>query len=118
MDWGAGDSHKIILGDTPADVTCGNSIGARAIGVATGDDRLVRALDTKAMSYGSGQDGGYLVCPHSHRHRVHPDPHEVHIEQLGSLREGRVARRPQHQGGSSRVVGVAGAPLRAGGLDR
>ena len=27
----------------------------------TGDDRLIRALDTKAMSYGSGQDGGYLV---------------------------------------------------------
>jgi phosphoglycolate phosphatase-like HAD superfamily hydrolase len=26
----------VILGDTPADVTCGNSIGARAIGVATG----------------------------------------------------------------------------------
>jgi hypothetical protein len=27
----------------------------------SGDDRLIRALDTKAMSYGSGQDGGYLV---------------------------------------------------------
>ncbi|CAM5503412.1 HK97 family phage major capsid protein [Aquamicrobium terrae] len=27
----------------------------------SGDDRLLRALDTKAMSYGSGQDGGYLV---------------------------------------------------------
>jgi HK97 family phage major capsid protein len=26
-----------------------------------GDDRLLRGLDTKAMSYGSGQDGGYLV---------------------------------------------------------
>ncbi len=26
-----------------------------------GDDRLIRSLDTKAMSYGSGQDGGYLV---------------------------------------------------------
>lgn len=26
----------VILGDTPADVTCGSSIGARAIGVATG----------------------------------------------------------------------------------
>jgi HK97 family phage major capsid protein len=31
--------------------------------VRTGDDRLLRALDTKAMSYGSGQDGGYLVPP-------------------------------------------------------
>jgi phosphoglycolate phosphatase-like HAD superfamily hydrolase len=26
----------VILGDTPADVTCGGAIGARAIGVATG----------------------------------------------------------------------------------
>ena len=29
--------------------------------VRSGDDRLIRSLDTKAMSYGSGQDGGYLV---------------------------------------------------------
>lgn len=29
--------------------------------VRSGDDRLIRALDQKAMSYGSGQDGGYLV---------------------------------------------------------
>ncbi|NGN40604.1 phage major capsid protein [Mesorhizobium sp. CGMCC 1.15528] len=29
--------------------------------VRNGDDRQLRALDTKAMSYGSGQDGGYLV---------------------------------------------------------
>lgn len=29
----------------------------------SGDDRHLRALDTKAMSYGSGQDGGYLVPP-------------------------------------------------------
>jgi phosphoglycolate phosphatase-like HAD superfamily hydrolase len=29
--------HEIVvIGDTPADVTCGNGIGARAIGVATG----------------------------------------------------------------------------------
>lgn len=36
----------VILGDTPADVTCGNSIGARAIGVATGSysrDELLAA---------------------------------------------------------------------------
>jgi phosphoglycolate phosphatase len=26
----------VIIGDTPADVTCGRDIGARAIGVATG----------------------------------------------------------------------------------
>ena len=29
--------------------------------VRTGDERLIRALDVKAMSYGSGPDGGYLV---------------------------------------------------------
>ncbi len=29
--------------------------------VRSGDDRRMRGLDTKAMSYGSGQDGGYLV---------------------------------------------------------
>jgi len=29
--------------------------------VRNGDDRQIRALDSKAMSYGSGQDGGYLV---------------------------------------------------------
>jgi phosphoglycolate phosphatase-like HAD superfamily hydrolase len=28
--------HVIVIGDTPADVQCGRSIGARAIGVATG----------------------------------------------------------------------------------
>jgi phosphoglycolate phosphatase len=30
----------VIIGDTPADVTCGRSIGARAIGVATGSYTL------------------------------------------------------------------------------
>lgn len=29
--------------------------------VRSGDDRLLRSLESKAMSYGSGQDGGYLV---------------------------------------------------------
>jgi phosphoglycolate phosphatase len=28
--------HVVIIGDTPADVTCGRALGARAIGVATG----------------------------------------------------------------------------------
>lgn len=28
--------HIVIIGDTPADVTCGESVGARALGVATG----------------------------------------------------------------------------------
>jgi phosphoglycolate phosphatase-like HAD superfamily hydrolase len=31
-----GGARVVIIGDTPADVTCGNGIGARAIGVATG----------------------------------------------------------------------------------
>jgi phosphoglycolate phosphatase-like HAD superfamily hydrolase len=29
-------SHVVVIGDTPADLTCGNGVGARAIGVATG----------------------------------------------------------------------------------
>ena len=37
--------------------------------VRRGDDRLLRALDTKAMSYGSGQDGGYLVPEETDRDR-------------------------------------------------
>ncbi|WP_394890892.1 phage major capsid protein [Mesorhizobium sp. AaZ16] len=35
--------------------------GAFEAYMRSGDDRLIRSLDTKAMSYGSGQDGGYLV---------------------------------------------------------
>ena len=35
--------------------------GAFEAYMRSGDDRQLRALDTKAMSYGSGQDGGYLV---------------------------------------------------------
>jgi phosphoglycolate phosphatase-like HAD superfamily hydrolase len=31
-----GGQEIVIIGDTPADVTCGRSVGARAIGVATG----------------------------------------------------------------------------------
>ena len=34
LDLGGGD--VVVIGDTPADVTCGRGIGARAIGVATG----------------------------------------------------------------------------------
>ncbi|MBM4186989.1 MAG: HAD family hydrolase [Gemmatimonadetes bacterium] len=32
-----GGREVVILGDTPADMTCGNGIGARAIGVTTGN---------------------------------------------------------------------------------
>jgi phosphoglycolate phosphatase len=40
-----GGSDCVIIGDTPADVTCGRAVGARAIGVATGrysTDELLR----------------------------------------------------------------------------
>lgn len=40
----------VILGDTPADVTCGQSIGARAIGVATGSYPLEDLLSAGAFS--------------------------------------------------------------------
>jgi len=38
-----GDSI-VIIGDTPADMTCGNGVGARAIGVATGRHSVVELL--------------------------------------------------------------------------
>jgi phosphoglycolate phosphatase-like HAD superfamily hydrolase len=34
----------IIIGDTPADMTCGNGVRARAIGVATGRHSIVELL--------------------------------------------------------------------------
>jgi len=34
--WAPEREDVVIVGDTPADMTCGNGIGARAIGVATG----------------------------------------------------------------------------------
>jgi len=45
-----GGKEVVIVGDTPADMTCGQAIGARAIGVATGsytveDLRLAGAAD-------------------------------------------------------------------------
>ena len=36
MGLAANGGEVVIIGDTPADVTCGQAIGARAIGVATG----------------------------------------------------------------------------------
>ncbi len=38
-------SDVVIIGDTPADMTCGQGVGARAIGVATGRHSVVELLD-------------------------------------------------------------------------
>jgi len=38
----------VIIGDTPADVTCGRDIGARAIGVATGAYSVAELRDAGA----------------------------------------------------------------------
>lgn len=40
----------VIIGDTPADVTCGNSIDARAIGVGTGHYTRRQLLDAGAFA--------------------------------------------------------------------
>lgn len=40
----------VIVGDTPSDVTCGNSIGARAIGVATGQYSVTELRDAGAVA--------------------------------------------------------------------
>lgn len=40
----------VIVGDTPADVTCGNGIGARAIGVATGSYSVEELLAAGAYA--------------------------------------------------------------------
>ena len=40
----------VIIGDTPADVTCGRSIGSRAIGVATGSYSVAQLLEAGAHS--------------------------------------------------------------------
>lgn len=41
-------TEVVIIGDTPADVTCGRGIGARAIGVATGHYRAEALADAGA----------------------------------------------------------------------
>jgi phosphoglycolate phosphatase len=38
--WTPGGREIVIVGDTPADVTCGVGIGARAVAVATGAYRV------------------------------------------------------------------------------
>lgn len=49
-----------VLGRDGRAVSCEHKSAFDAY-MRSGDDRQLRALDTKAMSYGSGQDGGYLV---------------------------------------------------------
>lgn len=45
----AGDSI-VVIGDTPADLTCGQSLGARAIGVATGRYRVHELEEYRPMA--------------------------------------------------------------------
>ena len=40
----------VIVGDTPADVTCGNGIGARAIGVGTGSYTVAQLMEAGAYA--------------------------------------------------------------------
>jgi len=40
----------VIIGDTPADVTCGRGIGARAIGVATGSYTVAELMEAGAWA--------------------------------------------------------------------
>ena len=40
----------VIVGDTPADVTCGNGVGARAIGVATGSYSVAQLMEAGAYA--------------------------------------------------------------------
>jgi HK97 family phage major capsid protein len=64
--------------------------------IRSGDDRLIRSLDAKAMSYGSGQDGGYLVPDETEaaigRRLAHISP----IRSIASVRQvsGAVLKKP------------------------
>lgn len=49
------------LGRDGAAASAGEHKSAFDAYMRSSDDRLMRSLDAKAMSYGSGQDGGYLV---------------------------------------------------------
>ena len=40
----------VIVGDTPADVTCGNGVGARSIGVATGSYSVAQLMEAGAYA--------------------------------------------------------------------
>ncbi len=51
------------LGQGPAGRETSEHKSAFDAYLRSGEDRALRVLDTKAMSYGSGPDGGYLVPP-------------------------------------------------------
>jgi phosphoglycolate phosphatase len=52
----------VIVGDTPADVTCGNGIGARAIGVATGSFSVEQLMAAGAYAaFDDLSDSGAVV---------------------------------------------------------
>jgi phosphoglycolate phosphatase-like HAD superfamily hydrolase len=56
------DGHSvIIIGDTPADMTCGQGVGARAIGVATGRHTVDELLDAGAHAAFSDLSGTETV---------------------------------------------------------
>jgi phosphoglycolate phosphatase len=50
MGMEAAGKDVVIIGDTPADVTCGRQIGARAIGVATGSYTVEQLLEAGAYA--------------------------------------------------------------------
>lgn len=52
----------VIIGDTPADVTCGESLGARAIGVATGSYEASALEAAGAYRVFSTLEDGDMVC--------------------------------------------------------
>lgn len=43
-------AHVVVIGDTPADMTCGKGVGARAIGVATGRFSVADLTDHGPMA--------------------------------------------------------------------
>jgi phosphoglycolate phosphatase-like HAD superfamily hydrolase len=57
----AGD-RVVIIGDTPADVTCGAAVGARAIAVATGSYRVEELAAAGAYATFATLDATDAVC--------------------------------------------------------
>jgi phosphoglycolate phosphatase-like HAD superfamily hydrolase len=67
----------VIIGDTPADMTCGRSIGARAIGVATGFFSIGALLEAGAYAaFASLADvGAVLGAIYDHTEAAAPAAH-------------------------------------------